>query len=133
MRRKLLALFLCCFLVPAANANPFAKVYHYVGHHKRFFAMEGAAIGGAALHAYGLNHCRRPPGDVERCDEGYGSAWAGFGSTTGFTVVVLPSVAEACWKHDGGKPCYALAFGGTAFQAAWGIHEYHSFRPEPKR
>lgn len=128
MLPRLIVLLLVC-ATPAA-ANPFSHAYHFVGHHKRFFAMEGAAIGGAAVHAYGLRHCRL--GDVERCDERYGSAWAGYGFSTGITVVVLPSVAEACWKDDAGKPCYAIGFTGSAVQAAWGIHEYRAFRPEKK-
>jgi len=92
-------------------------------HHKRFLLMDGAAIAGASIDAAGLHHCRRTNG-VEPCTAHYGAAWATFGITTGLTTIVMPSVAESCWKNDGGKFCNIFAYSGSAAQAAWGVHEW---------
>lgn len=120
MRKLLLFLLLCA---PAAQAGPI----DWVKHHKRFLLMEGAAITGASIHAAGLHHCRRTNG-VEPCDAHYGEAWASFGIVTGLNVIVMPSVAEACWKDGGGKFCYALAYSGSSAQAAWGVHEWSIYK-----
>lgn len=102
--------------------NLFSKVYHWSGHHKRFLLMEGAALGAAGIHAYGLHHCRRVNGP-EPCDLHYGAAWANFGIVTGLNLIVSPSVAEGCWKDEHGKFCNIFAYGGSAAQAGWGIRE----------
>jgi hypothetical protein len=115
--KRLLLIFL--LLAQPVSAGPL----EWAKHHKRFLLMEGAAIAGASIHAYGLHHCRRTNG-VEPCDEHYGAAWASYGILTGMNVIVMPSVAESCWKDDGGKWCNLLAFGGSATQAGWGIHEW---------
>jgi hypothetical protein len=106
-------------LAVPAQAGPL----DWAKHHKRFLLMEGAAIGAASIHAYGLHHCRRTNG-VEPCDAHYGSAWANFGMVTGLNVIVMPAVAEGCWKDDGGKWCNLLAYSGSTGQAIWGIHEW---------
>jgi len=84
--------------------------------------MESAALGAAGLHAYGLHKCRHNNG-VEVCSEGYGSAWAFFGVATGVNVIVLPAVAEGCWKDGHGKFCNIFAYGGSATQAGYGIYQ----------
>jgi hypothetical protein len=121
-----LAVIAALFLATSANAGPL----DFIKHHKRFLFMEGAAIAGASIHAYGLHHCRRLNG-VEPCDENYGAAWAGFGVSTGFTTIVFPAIAEGCWKsfdsvsstRDGGKFCNIFGYTPSAVQASWGIHE----------
>lgn len=116
MKKTITAILLFC--APIVEAGPL----NWAKHHKRFLFMEGAAIAGASIHAAGLHHCRRS--NVEFCDEHYGAAWTAFGFTTGFTVVALPALAEGCWKNEGGKWCNVLAYGGSAAQAGWGIHEF---------
>jgi len=104
------------------QANPFSKIKDFGVTHKRFELMEGAAVAGALIHRYGLHHCRL--GGVERCDEHYGAAWAMFGFTTGLTTIVLPAIAEGCWKDSqDAKFCYVFAYSGSSFQTGWGIHE----------
>jgi hypothetical protein len=108
------------FLLVAFSAHAGPK--DWIQRHKRFLFMEGVAVAGASIHAAGLHHCRR--GGVERCDEHYGAAWAAFGFTSGITVIAMPAVAEGCWKNEGGKFCNILAYGGSATQAGWGVHEF---------
>lgn len=115
--RFLLAFFL---LASTVNAGPL----DWAKHHKRFLLMEGAALAGAGIDAAGIHHCRKYSGSVENCQSHYGPAWATFGIDAGFTTIVMPSLAEACWKDSGGKFCYGLAYGATAWQTTWGLHEY---------
>lgn len=105
-----------------SNGNIFSKMYHWAGHHKRFLAMEGAAVTGAVIHYVGLKECREI--SVEFCDSHYGAAWAMYWFTTGVTVVAMPAIAEGCWKDQQGKFCYVFAYSGSVGQAAWGLHEY---------
>ncbi len=119
--RHTAAILALLLLAGSVQAGP----KHWVATHKRFLLMEGAAIAGASIHAAGLHHCRHVNG-AEPCDEHYGSAWAMFGVTTGLTVVALPATAEGCWKNGGGKFCYAFAYGGSAFQAGWGLREWRT-------
>lgn len=111
---------LFAILLTAGRAEAGPK--HWIQHHKRFLLMEGAAIGAASIHAYGLHHCRRANG-VEPCDSHYGEAWAAFGVVTGMTVVAMPIVAESCWRGGEGHFCDIFAYSGSAAQAGWGIHE----------
>lgn len=122
MRRLAIIIAAVLLLAPCAPANPLTRAWHFAGHHKRFFIMESVAVGAAGLHAYGLHRCRHTNG-VEACDEHYGAAWGFYGFLTGVNVVAAPALAESCWKGDGGKFCYALGYGGSAYQAGWGIHE----------
>lgn len=115
--RKLL--FLALFCCSTAQAGP----RDWLSHHKRFLLMESAAVAGASIDAAGLHHCRKTNG-VEPCTAHYGAAWATFGITTGLTTIVLPSVAEGCWKNEGGKFCNIFAYSGSTGQAAWGLHEW---------
>src|SRR6266852_7562457 len=112
-------LILCLLTTTAVNAGPL----DWAKRHKRFLLMEGTAIGAASIHAVGLHHCRRVNG-VEPCDAHYGAAWVNFGIVTSLNVVVMPSIAEACWKDSGGKYCHLFAWSGPAAQASWGIHEW---------
>jgi hypothetical protein len=116
--KRLLLLFLAFALGSAADAGPL----DWAKHHKRFLLMEGAAVAGASIHAAGLHHCRKTNG-VEPCDLHYGTAWANFGIVAGLNVIVMPSVAESCWKDGQGKFCYIFAYGGSAAQGVWGLHE----------
>lgn len=120
MKTKVFLLFVALALGGSLPTEAGPK--DWITHHKRFLFMEGAALAGAGIHAYGLHHCRQ--GGVERCDEHYGAAWQGFAWSTGLTVIVLPSAAEGCWKNEGGKFCNLLAYSGSSFQAAWGFHEW---------
>jgi hypothetical protein len=107
---------LLLFAIPV-QAGPL----HWVSHHKRFLLMEGAATGSALIGAWGLSHCRST--GVEKCTGHYGAAWGIYGTGVGINFA-MTGVAEACWKNEGGKECYIPAYGGSAFQAAWGVHEY---------
>jgi hypothetical protein len=120
---KRIALFvilaLSTFCCQSATAGPL----DWAKHHKRFLLMEGAAITAASIHAAGLHHCRHYAG-VEACDAHYGAAWGAYGFATGLTVVAMPAVAEGCWKSGQGKFCNLFAYGGSAVQAGWGLHEF---------
>lgn len=128
MRRLLLASVIALVLAHDASANPISRAYHYMGHHKRFFIMEGVAVGAASLHAYGLHRCRHTNG-VEACDSHYGAAWGFYGFLTGMNVIAAPALAESCWKGGQGKFCYALGYSGSIYQGAWGLHEATINRP----
>lgn len=128
LRRAIIALLVVLIAAQSAPANPLTRAWHFAGHHKRFFIMESVAVGAAGLHAYGLHRCRHANG-VEACDLHYGAAWGFYGFLTGVNVVAMPAIAESCWKGGGGKFCYALAYGGSTYQAAWGIHEATISRP----
>jgi len=130
MKRTVITLVTLLLLSSAAAANPFAKAYHWTGQHKRFLVMEGAAVTAAVIHYKGMEHCRQI--DRERCDEGYGAAHAFFGVVTAVNVVVLPAVAEGCWKAGHGNFCYVFAYGGSATQAGWGAHEWTLDRQQKK-
>jgi hypothetical protein len=123
--KKLTAFLLFFLLVSPANAGP----VEWIKHHKRFLLMEGAAIAAVSIHAAGLHHCRVLNG-VEPCDEHYGAAWAQFGILSGMTIVVMPTIAEGCWKGGHGHFCDTLAYGGSAFQASWGVREWRIHSPE---
>lgn len=119
----LVILVLVC--VPGAQAGPL----DWAKHHKRFLIMEGAAATGSVIHARGLKRCR--VGDVERCDEGYGSAWAWYWTMTTWSTVVSPAIAEACWKGtDDWKGCYFFAYNGAAYQTAQGIYDFRNYKPK---
>lgn len=124
MLRPLTVLMLLLIPLSSAEAGP----KNWISHHKRFLIMEGAAIAGAAIHYAGLHHCRHTNG-VEPCDLHYGEAYANFWIVTSLTTIVMPSVAESCWKNDGGKFCNVLAYGGSAGQAAWGVREWRIKMP----
>jgi hypothetical protein len=126
MKLKLLILFLV--FSPTTEAGP----KHWIATHKRFIAIESAAIGAASIHAAGLHHCRRANG-VEPCDAHYGSAWVNFGIVTGMNTVVMPAIAEGCWKDGGGKYCHLFAWTGPAVQAGWGVHEWRINKPDKDR
>lgn len=130
--RPLCRLLIVCVTILAlatpSSANPLSKTWHWAGTHKRFLIMEGVAVGAAGLHAYGMHKCRSING-VEPCQSHYGAAWATYGFVTGITVIAMPAVAEGCWKNEGGKFCYALAYGGSAYQAGWGIYQSRIRQP----
>jgi len=115
---KPFALVLALLFALPANAGPI----NWAKHHKRFLLMEGAAIAGAGIHAYGLHRCRKLNG-VEPCDEHYGEAWAMFGVTSAVSIIALPAIAEGCWKDNWTRSCYTFAYSGSSFETWWGIHE----------
>jgi hypothetical protein len=109
---------LCALFIPAAHAGPI----NWMNRHKRFLAMEGAATGSALIGAWGLSHCRLT--GVEKCTGRYGAVWAIYGTGVGINFG-MTAVAEACWKQGGDKSCYPFAYGGSAIQAGYGLHEYY--------
>jgi hypothetical protein len=126
---KLRKLFTAVLLLVFAQGT-FAGPLDWAKHHKRFLLMEGAAVGAALVDAHGLHHCRRTNG-VEPCTAHYGEAWATFGIVAGMNVIVMPSLAEACWKDgNSGKFCYPLAYTGPAIELGYGIHEWRIKKPK---
>lgn len=124
MRRLAIIIAAVLLLAPCAPTNPLTRAWHFVGHHKRFFIMEGVAIGAATVDAYGLSRCRQT--GVENCRAKYGAAWASYGFITGINVVAMPALAESCWKGDGSnKFCYVLGYGGSMGQLGFGIAQWH--------
>jgi hypothetical protein len=124
--KKLALLIIISLVAQTANAGP-----HPIRWAKRhpFVVKEGAALLGASIHAYGLQHCRR--GDVERCDAGYGSAWVMFGITTGTNMLIFVPLSEKCDHEFQGRVfCGTLGYGPSVAQTVWGIHEYHQYRLE---
>lgn len=120
--KKLIILFLIATISTQAGPISWAK------HHKRFLLMESAAVAASTVHLYGLRHCRR--GNIEHCDEGYGSANANFWVVTGFSVVTFPSIAEGCWKENfDAKFCYIFAYGFTGYNAAVGVRDWAIYNP----
>lgn len=129
MRRRIVILALAVLALPvAAPANPLGGLWHWAGRHKRFLLMEGTAITAAAIHYKGLNHCRKVAGQ-EACDEHYGEAYGFYWFVTGVNLIAMPAAAEGCWKNDGGKFCYILAYSGPAYQAWHGIYEWRINKP----
>lgn len=116
--RKVLLLAAILLTTGRAEAGPL----EWIKTHKRFLLMEGAAIGAASIHAAGLHHCRRT--GVENCQAKYGAAWASFGVITGMNVIVMPVLAESCWKNGEGKFCYIPAYGGSAAQFGFGVSQW---------
>ena len=126
MKTRLSTLLLSLALAGGAQAGP----RHWISTHKRFLAMEGAALGAGAVDYAGLNHCRKF-NEVERCRSGYGAAYASWGLTVGLNTVVLPAISEGCWKDGNGKYCYIFAYTGSSAQLGFGINQWlkHS-KPE---
>lgn len=114
--KRLAILFLLFPLAVSAGPLNWAK------HHKRFIAIESAAVTGAIIHWKGQTHCLRV--NVERCDENYGANRAWFGLLTGWSVAAGPAIAEGCWKNEGGKFCNAFAWSGPAYQATQGALDW---------
>lgn len=118
---------LLLFAIPA-QAGPIT----WVKHHKRFLSAAGAVAGASIIQWKGSSYCQR--GEHERCDLGYGSYHSnGFKIFTISMDGAMLGAAEGCWKDEGGKFCYALAYGTPAVQAGFGIHDYLSYRPEAKQ
>lgn len=135
MRRALILAAVVLALAQVASANPFSRTWHYMGHHKRFFIMEGFAVGAAVVDGYGLHECRKT--GVENCRAKYGAAWASYGFVTGINVIAMPALAESCWKGGGGKFCNVLGYGGSTAQLGFGIAQWrkgaepHAPSPSP--
>jgi hypothetical protein len=123
MIRKLFTIAALLIFTSTVNAGPI----EWAKHHKRFLLMEGAAVGSAIIGAQGLKACRST--GVEKCTAHYGAAWATFGVGTGLNFA-MTGVAEGCWKNEGGKFCNIFAYGGSAVQAGWGIHEWRLKAPK---
>ena len=47
-------------------------------------------------------------------------------------IGAMLGAAEACWKNQGGKFCYGLAYGVPATQTAFGIKDFRSYQPKSK-
>jgi hypothetical protein len=119
---RTLLLFLL-FTLPV-NAGPIK----FVKEHKRFFKMELANAAGVTINAIGTAHCRT--GDVENCTGHYGAAWATFAVQATMGLVVAPTLAEWSWR-DGDKTLgYVIGYTPAAFNAAWGVNEWHQYGPE---
>src|SRR6266852_3276927 len=117
MRKLLFFAVLFFALSPTAEAGPI----NWLKHHPRA-AKVLAASAAAGIHAKGLEHCRL--GDVERCQAGYGAAWASFGVTTSLNFLMIP-ISEKI----GGKQGAVLSFGGSAAQLGFGIHQFRNYKP----
>lgn len=122
--KRLTILFLL-FALPA-QAGP----KDWIKHHKRFLLAVAAEGGAFAVQYKGTTYCQR--GDVERCNEGYGSrrAFDWFSISMGAAMIPL---SEKCHKEAGPKPaCWGLAYWVPAAQTAFGIHDYLNYRPKEK-
>jgi hypothetical protein len=40
-------------------------------------------------------------------------------------VIVMPALAESCWRGGQGKFCYVLGYGGSVSQLGFGISQWH--------
>jgi hypothetical protein len=100
----------------------------WVKHHKRFLLAAGTITAASIIQYKGTSYCQR--GDVERCNEGYGSRrtfdWISVG-----TSAAMLGAAEGCWKDQPSwKFCYGLAYGMPTYQTYAGLHDFASYRPE---
>lgn len=118
--RKLLLLALCALFIPAAHAGPIAWA-------KRHPLVTKLIVTGAAsgVYAKGLHRCRL--GGVDNCQEGYGAAWAGFGTT-----VALDVVMQFVGQGIGGKTGNSLAYGSNATVLGWGLYQWEGGLNKPK-
>jgi hypothetical protein len=116
-RYSITALILSLAFLAPVEAGP----RHWISTHKRFLLMESAATGSAIIAAKGLAHCRST--GVEKCTGHYGAAWGIYGAGAGLNFA-MTAAAEGCWKSEGGKFCNLLAYGGSAWQTAYGVHEW---------
>jgi hypothetical protein len=117
-----------------AGPNPFSRVWHWAGHHKRFLAMEGAAIGASAVNFSGLHHCRVENGP-EPCIGKYGGAYAIAGTGAGLTIVIMPAATEGCWKgqEEGDsfllRHCGLMTIATDAVSFGFGIQQFAAHAP----
>lgn len=125
MRKTILFVVSLLFAFPV-QAGPI----NWVKHHKRFLLAAGAVAGASIVQWKGTSYCQR--GDVEQCIEGYGSRRAFNGFSIGLSSAML-GAAEGCWKNDGGKICYGLAYGFPVIQTAFGIRDFLSYKPITSR
>lgn len=93
-------------------------------HHKRFLAMEAAAVGPSAFEVAAVNRCVRRNGQ-DGCLARYGARDATLGMHVGFSTVVFPAIAEACWQHtDDSHWCDPLGFAFPAGQTIFAIQQW---------
>ena len=124
--RKLMILGLAALIAAGpVGAGPI----NWAKHHKRFLLAAGSLAGASVVQYKGTSYCQR--GDVERCIEGYGSRRTFNYFSMGMGVAML-SASEDCWKHDGGKVCYGLAYWVPATQVGLGVKDFTSYTPEGK-
>ncbi|HXQ38142.1 MAG TPA: hypothetical protein VN843_29325 [Anaerolineales bacterium] len=123
MKKAIAALFL---LLAATTANAGPK--KFFKEHGRFTKAAIALAAASVIQYEGTSYCQR--GDVERCNEGYGSRRAFDWFSIGMGVGML-GASEACWKDQPGwKFCYVLAYGVPAYQTFAGVKDFASYRPE---
>ena len=118
---RLLILFLIAALPTQASPKRLMRAIasQFREHPTRtaFFVAGGAA----AVHGFGLRHCRQ--GSVENCQAKYGAAWASYGAATGINFVVVASTS-GCWRDQSKKFCSLFAYSGSAAQLGFGINQW---------
>lgn len=120
MKKVVATLVLLLFSCQGVQAGPIEWIKRQSREHPTRTAFV-VGVGAAVVHGLALRHCRQNFGP-EPCDEHYGAAWAAFGFVTGANMAMI-GVSDSCRKNDGGKFCNVLAYGGSAAQTGWGIHE----------
>jgi len=123
--KVLLAGMLTLALGTASEAGP----KHWITHHKRFLTAAVAEAGAFTVQWKGQTRCQQ--GDHEACMLGYGGYRSrGFDWFSLGMGVAMIGAAEGCWKDNGGKLCYALAYGTPVVQTSFGVHDFLSYRPK---
>lgn len=117
-RRLLMVLVVVLFQAGASQAAP--------KNLKRLLFKVGVLAGASYLQWHGTTVCQR--GNVEKCNEGYGSrrAWDWFSIGVGATMI---PISEACSNDDDGWICHYLGYWVPATQVYFGIHDLtvHNF------
>jgi hypothetical protein len=121
--KRFATIFAALLLATSARAGPLDWMKRQVRDHPVRTKLVAATIS-SAIYAKGLQHCRA--GDVERCDEHYGAAWGGFGTTVALNFVMIPISQKI-----GGKQGDALSYGSSFAVLGHGIYQWRNYETKP--
>jgi len=121
--KRLLLLLLASVLAAPLQAGPLDWAKRQFKEHPVRTRIITTAIS-SAIYAEGLKKCRV---SVENCQEHYGAAWAGYGST-----VALDVVGQFIGYKIGGKTGDAISYGSSTLMLSWGAYQWNGGLNKPK-
>ena len=124
MKRILILLFVFLITSCVARCGPISFMKHQIQDHPIRTRIIATAVAGA-IYAEGLHQCRIP--NVENCQEHYGSAWAGYGST-----MALDVVAQGVGYALGGKVGNSISYGANLGVIGWGAYQWNGGLNKPR-